>query len=80
MDDLKITRDMVYPEFTSNYLNVFDYRYAPERHYYNATRRKTGDLAATKDEQSFKAMVPDAVSCIVIVYTPGSKPRLLLTH
>ena len=80
MDDLKITRDMVYPEFTSNYLNVFDYRYAPDRHYYNATRRKDGDIAATKDEQSFKTMVPDAVSCIVIVYTPGREPRLLLTH
>ncbi|MCR5322164.1 MAG: EAL domain-containing protein [Lachnospiraceae bacterium] len=80
MGDLKITQDMVYPEFSSNYLNVFDYRYAEGRHYYNATRRNAENLVATKDEKEFKDMIPDAVSCIVIVDIPGQEPRLLLDH
>ena len=80
MDDLKITRNMVYPEFSSKYLSVFDYRYAEGRHYYNATRRSVDDLVAVKDDQEFSSMKPDAVSCIVIVETPEQDPRLLLTH
>ena len=80
MDDFKITKDMVCPEFTSDYLNVFDYRYAEGKHYYNATRRRVEDIVATKDEQEFVDMVPDAVSCIVIVEMPDQEPRLLLTH
>ena len=80
MDDFKISQEMVYPEFSTEYLNVFDYRYAEGKHYYNATRRCADDLVATKDEQEFTGMVPDAVSCIVIVELPGPETRLLLTH
>ena len=80
MEELKITQNMVNSEFSSAYLNVFDYRYAEGKHYYNATRRKAEDLVATKDEQDFAELIPDAVSCIVIINTPGQEPRLLLTH
>ena len=80
MEEQRITRNMVNPEFTTNYLNVFDYRYAEGRHYYNATRRRADNLVAIKDEQEFIGMMPDAVSCIVIIETPDQGPRLLLTH
>ncbi|MCR5431042.1 MAG: EAL domain-containing protein [Lachnospiraceae bacterium] len=80
MDDLKITQDMVRTEFASDYVNVFDYRYAEGKHYYNATRRKADNLVAIKDKQEFVNMIPDAVSCIVIVEMPEQEPRLLLTH
>ncbi len=71
---------MVNPEFSSDYVNVFDYRYAEGRHYYNATRRRAEELVATKNKQQFIDMLPDAVSCIVVVDLPGREPRLLLTH
>ena len=80
MDDLKITRSMVCPEFSSKYLNVFDLRYADGKHYYDASRRGAEDLVAVKSEQDFIDMLPDAVSCIVIVELPGQEPGLLLTH
>jgi len=80
MDDFKITQNMVKSEFSSEYLNVFDYRYAEGKHYYNATRRRMDDLVATKSELEFIGMIPDAVSCIVIVDVPDNEPRLLLTH
>ncbi|MCR5331338.1 MAG: EAL domain-containing protein [Lachnospiraceae bacterium] len=80
MDELKISQNMVNPEFTSPFLNVFDYRYAEGRHYYTATRRKAEDLVALKDEPEFLGMTPDAVSCIVIIESQGQEPRLLLTH
>ena len=80
MDDLRITQNMIVPEFTSPYLNVFDYRYAEGRHYYNATRRRAEDIVATREEKDFTSMTPDAVSCIVIIETADREPRLLLTH
>ena len=60
MDDFKITKDMVCPEFTSDYLNVFDYRYAEGKHYYNATRRRVEDIVAIKDVS--KSFIPHSVA------------------
>ncbi|MBR6326139.1 MAG: EAL domain-containing protein [Lachnospiraceae bacterium] len=80
MDDFKITQDMVHEEFHSPFLNIFDYRYAEGKHYYNATRRDRDRLAAPKSDADFRRMLPDAVSCIVIVELPDRSERLLLTH
>ncbi len=80
MDDFKISREMVFPEFSTKFLSVYDYRYADGAHYYTATRRSADDLVAIKNGQEFDEMMPDAVSCIVIVQLPGQEPKLLLTH
>ncbi len=66
--------------FDSPYLRVFDLEYAPGRHYYDATRRTKEDLAAAKSDGEFREMLPDAVSCIVILDRPGEAPRLLLSY
>ena len=44
----------------------------------NATRRNVDDLVALKSEEEFKSMLPDAVSCVVIL--DGDEPKLLLTY
>ncbi|MBO7333941.1 MAG: EAL domain-containing protein [Lachnospiraceae bacterium] len=80
MSDFKITKDMIHEEFSSQYMNVYDYRYAEGKHYYNATRRSFDDIVAPKNEAEFLGMLPDAVSCIVIIISPEKGPRLLLTH
>ena len=76
----KINQEDVKTVFESPYIRVADLQYAPGRHYYDATRRTTDDLTATKSDEEFRTMFPDAVSCIVILDTPGEEPRLLLSY
>ena len=76
----KINREDVEMVFDSPYIRVADLQYAPGRHYYDATRRTTDDLTATKSDEEFRTMLPDAVSCIVILDTPGEEPKLLLSY
>ncbi|MCI9141977.1 MAG: NUDIX hydrolase [Lachnospiraceae bacterium] len=76
----KINREDVKILFDSPYIRVADLQYAPGRHYYDATRRSIEELTATKSDEEFQNMLPDAVSCIVILDTPGEEPRLLLSY
>lgn len=79
-NEQEIKRENVRLLFDSPYLRVADLQYAPGKHYYDATRRSMEDLTAVKPDQEFKTMLPDAVSCIVILDIPGEEPRLLLSY
>lgn len=59
----------VKPLFDSKFIKVFDLQYADGKHYYDATRRDGQHLAAVKSEDEFRHMLPDAVSCFVILRT-----------
>lgn len=63
----------------SPYISLYDLQYKGGKHYLNASRRSLGQLSAVKSDEEFKKMVPDAVSCIVIVRLPGKEPKLLLS-
>lgn len=65
-------------KFECKFLNVYELQYEDGRHYYNATRRPSEDIVAKKSDEEFKSMLPDAVSCIVIVNSSDG-PRLLLS-
>ena len=73
-----ITEAQVKTLLDTPFLRVFDLQYAPDRHYYNASRRSLEHLAAVKTDESFRTMLPDAVTCIVVLRTPGEAPRLML--
>lgn len=75
-----IHQENVEPLFTSRYINVFDLQYEKDKHYYNASRRTLARLAATKSDEEFCAMLPDAVTCVVIIKENGKEPKLLLTE
>ncbi|MCM1039065.1 MAG: NUDIX hydrolase [Ruminococcus sp.] len=75
-----IKKENVQPLFTSRFLNIYDLQYAPDSHYYNASRRSLDNLAAIKTDEEFRAMLPDAVSCVVIVRERGGEPKLLLSQ
>ncbi len=62
----------------TRFVKVFDLRYAPGRHYYNATRRSREDLVAAMGDGEFRTMVPDAVSLCVVWHEPGRPDRMLL--
>lgn len=76
----EIRKEHVKPLFESRFIKVFDLQYAPGKHYYDATRRSLEDLAAVKTDEEFQRMLPDAVSCIVILEIPENEPRLLLSQ
>ena len=71
----KITSDQVQEILDKKFIRVFDLQYAEGAHYFDATRRAKEDIVAIKSEEEFKKMLPDAVSCVVIVLLPG-KERL----
>ena len=71
MDAPLITENCVVPMLETPFLRVFDLQYAPGRHYYDATRRTAEQLVAPKSEEAFQAMTADAVTCVVVLQTPG---------
>lgn len=80
MQGYDITKDQVETILDKKFIRVFDLQYKEGGHYFDATRRSIDDLAAIKNDEQFKKMLPDAVSCVVIVKTDGEDDRLLLTY
>lgn len=74
-----IRKENVKPLFDSKFLRVFDLQYEEGKHYFDATRRPLENIVATKSDEEFKAMLPDAVTCVVILRIKGEEPKLLLT-
>lgn len=75
-----ITNNQVQEIIDKKFLRVFDLQYAEGAHYFDATRRAKDDIVAIKSEDEFKSMLPDAVSCAVIVLLPGKEPQLMLSY
>ncbi|MCR5778747.1 MAG: NUDIX hydrolase [Lachnospiraceae bacterium] len=73
-----ITKECAKHVFESKFLNVFDLQYEEGKHYFDATRRDFERLVAVKSDEEFKRMVPDAVSCFVVIDREGEEPKLLL--
>lgn len=74
-----IKKENVKALFESRFIKVFDLQYDEGKHYYNATRRPLEKIAAIKPEEEFRTMLPDAVTCVVILTIKDEEPKLLLT-
>lgn len=75
-----IKKENVQNLFDSKYVRVFDLQYAPGRHYYDASRRDKEHLVAVKSDEEFHQMLPDAVSCFVILEFPEKEPHILFSY
>ena len=80
MEKPVITKEKVKPLLETGFLNVYDLQYKEGKHYFNASRRKLADLAAVRTDEEYQKMLPDAVSCVVIVELPDQEPMLLLAY
>jgi ADP-ribose pyrophosphatase len=80
MNTPKITGDCVETVLDKGFLRVFDLQYEKGKHYFDATRRPLDKLVAPMSEENFKKMLPDAVSCVVVVDLPGQEPQLLFSY
>ena len=80
MQGYNISKENVETILDKKFIRVFDLHYKEGAHYFDATRRSLDNLVAVKSEEEFKTMLPDAVSCVVIVNLPGKEPQLLLSY
>ena len=64
----------------SRFIKVYDLQYAPGRHYFDASRRSLDNLVAHKSDEDFQNMLPDAVSCFVILRVGEDAPKLLTSY
>lgn len=74
-----IHKENVKSLFESKFIKVFDLQYEEGKHYYDATRRTSDNLVATKSTEELCHMLPDAVTCVVILNVKDESPKLLLT-
>lgn len=74
----EITKEKVKSIYENRFLKVFDLQYEEGKHYFDATRRSLDDLTAIKSEEELKKMVPDAVSCVLILKLKDREPVLCL--
>ena len=80
MEKPQITKACVKDAFESKFIKVYDLQYAEGKHYYDATRRSREQLVATKSEEEFCRMLPDAVTIALVVKLPGEEGKLLLSY
>ena len=76
----EITPDKIELLADKRFVRLYDCKYEPGKHYYVVSRNTPERLAAVRSDAEFKASLPDAVSCFVIVILPGNDARLLLTQ
>lgn len=75
-----ITEECVKTLYETKIINIYDLQYEEGKHYYNATRRAKEDIVATKSAEDHKVMLPDAVSCVLVLRQKGEEPKLLLSR
>ncbi|MBP5151343.1 MAG: NUDIX hydrolase [Lachnospiraceae bacterium] len=80
MERPKMTKDSAKLKIDGKFVRLFDLEYDAGRHYFDATRRDIDDLVAVKSDEEFLNMLPDAVSCFVILNVKDKGPLLLLDY
>ena len=80
MQGYNIKKEQVDLILDKKFIRLYDLKYKEGKHYLNASRREQDELVATKTEEEFKTMLPDAVSCIVIIDNDGEEKKLLMSY
>lgn len=71
---------LVYKLHDSRYVKVYDLAYKDGTHYYEASRRGVESLRALKPECELMRLLPDAVSCCLVLAPQGEEPLLVLFY
>ena len=76
----RIEKNNIETLYDTKFLKTYDLKYAADRHYYEASRRKEDELVVKKDDKEVKEMLPDAVTVAVVLRLPGNDTRLLMSY
>lgn len=80
MNKPTITKEKVKTVYENRFLKAYDLQYEEGKHYYVASRRALNELTAIKNDDEIKNMIPDAVSCVLILNIKGREPVLCLSR
>lgn len=64
--------------YDSKFIKLYDIQYEEGAHYYCASRREPDRLPAVMTKEDYRTLLPDAVSCVVVLNIKGEEPKLLL--
>ena len=70
----------IVPLLENRFLKAYDLQYAPGKHYFEASRRGADRLVAAMGGEEFRALLPDAVTCAVIIKDAPDSAKLLLSY
>ena len=73
-----ITEKNVTEILDKKFIHVYDIEFEPGKHYYAASRKAKDSLVCLQEEHA--DILPDAVSCFVILEVKDQKPVLLTFH
>lgn len=71
---------LAYQMLDTPYVKVYDLAYADGTHYYDASRRGPDGLRALKSGRELARLLPDAVSCCLVLAPEEEEPRLVLFY
>lgn len=71
---------LAYKMLDTPYVKVYDLAYADGTHYYDASRRAPRDLRALKSDRELMYLLPDAVSCCLVLAPEHEEPRMVLFY
>lgn len=80
MEKLVIKKEMISEVCDKKFLKLYDIQHQEGKHYFEATRRKVDDVVATKPDEEWRTMIPDAVTIAIILHLPNSEPKMLFTN
>lgn len=75
-----IEKENIKSLFDSKFIKIFDLQYEKDKHYYDVSRRPLNQLVTIKSEEEFRTMLPDAVTCAVILNIKDEESKLLLSR
>lgn len=76
----EIDKNRIETLYETKILNLYDLRYAENKHYYVASRRTKDNLVVKKPDTEVKEMLPDAVTIAVVLHLPGDETKLLMFY
>lgn len=72
-------KEQIEKVYDSKFIKMYDLQYEEGRHYMVASRHDVDELPALAEKSDYATMLPDAVSCIVVIDVEGEEPKLLLS-
>ncbi len=75
---IEINKEQAIKMLDTPFVKMFDLQYEEGHHYYDVSRREKDDLMAIKKDPEFKKMLPDAVSCVIVLDVPGKEERMFV--
>ena len=71
---------LAYQLVETPYVRLYDLTYEDGTRYYDASRHTAKNLRALKTEKELQQLLPDAVSCCLVLAPSGGEPQLVLFY